>query len=195
MSAHPSRLRRTVTMSPMLEPDELEEGPPMTMLMIVRDRVALRAAAGYLSYRRGRDSDAGLCGEVLGVWQRPELDVGIPIWKGFDDAPRARREGGAVRLRQSFTMAGMWSLCWLDGAGLREGESRQARRLAVLAHLVERVTGVTLLREDGPFVPVFDESEPCGELLEVLRARHPRLVSSRYLRADHLAAAQAQVIA
>lgn len=193
MSAQPSRLRRTLALSPMHD-DDREESPAMTMLMIVRDPVALRAAAGYLAHRRRYDSDAGLSGEVLGVWQRPELDAGLPIWKGFDDSPRARPEAGRVGLRQSFTMAGMWSLCWLDGAALREVEGRQARRLAVLKHLVERATGLTPLRKDAPFVPVFDEGEPGAELLEALRARHPRLVSSRFLRADFVAVGQAQVM-
>ncbi|MEZ4393329.1 MAG: hypothetical protein R3A48_19765 [Polyangiales bacterium] len=193
MNAHPSRLRRTIALRPAR--DEREECPPMTMLIVVRDPVALRAAAAYLAHRRGYDSDAGLSGEVLGVWQRPRLDAGLPLWRGYDGPGEAPRGGATVGLRQSFTMAAMWSLCWLDGAPLREVEGRQARRLAVLEHLIERVTGVTPLRQSGPFVPVFDEDEPCEELLEALRARHPRLVSSYSLRADLAGAGQAQEIA
>ena len=115
----------------------------MSALLLVRSsddmRSAVKAVNEFLVYRRQhlgtpRDTD-----QVLGTWIRRDLDAGLPTWPCFDAVPgktdKAPVERGqtapgcgsgeaAVGIRESFSLSGIWTLCWIDGLPMREARSR-----------------------------------------------------------------------
>lgn len=177
----------------------------MTMLLFIRSpgdvRSAVSAVSEVLVYRQRHLPQRGTGDEVLGVLLRAELDAGLPRWPSFDGEcvggvpPYAHAmEGSSTRLpsagdfgiRESLSISGLWSLCWIDGTTIQEAKDCSERRARILEVLVPYAT----YGDDngsGGFFPVFDASESSdaiGVTLRALRRRYPRVVAGAWFVHD-----------
>lgn len=178
----------------------------MSALLLLRSsddmRSAVEAVSEFLVYQRQRLGMPRDTDQVLGIWIRPNLDVGLPTWPCFDAVPakndKAPVKGGqtapgcgsgkaAVGIRDSFSLSGIWTLCWIDGLPLRQARSRvECRRRMLDLFLIGASAGQSVTKSRA-FFPVFDASEvsDSGDLfLRELRARYPELVGDRWFIDD-----------
>jgi hypothetical protein len=176
----------------------------MSLLLIVRSaddvRSAVEAANEFLVHLRRRFPEPREVDEVLGLWLRRELDADLPAWLWLDrerglgmrvDAPAGETPGQGPReadvgVRESFSLSGLWSLCWIDGTLLRESKSPEERRRRILDALV-RDAAAEAASQPGAFFPVFEATEPLDlvdENLRQLRDRYPHLVGGRWFVDD-----------
>ena len=166
----------------------------MSMLILVRSADDLGSTVEmvneFLTYRRRHVSEAREGDEVLGIWARRELELNLPVWLSVDRDLGARVQlegrsgnGGATRgldeaavgIRESFSLSGRWSLCWIDGTLLREAASAKERRTRILDALMTDVEP-----QEGAFFPVFEAaktSNAVAGVLKELRARYPNLIA------------------
>lgn len=165
----------------------------MSMLLLIRSadgiRSAVEAASELLLYRRRAFAEPREADEVLGIWLRPQLDADLPTW--FRDGGELgagarigvqRPTEATVGVRESFSLSGLWSLCWIDGTVLREAKSANERRNRIVGALVSAAE-----RQPGAFLPVFHETESTqtiGAMLQDLRVRHPDLIPENWFL-DH----------
>lgn len=157
---------------------------------------AIEGANEFLAYRRRYFPEPREGDEVLGIWLRRELDADLPVWLSLGaigacarlegkcgEAPLARgltEEAGGIR--ESFSLSGLWSLCWMDGPCLREAQSARQRRNRILDALVKDAA-----MEPGAFLPIFDATETSDAveaMLKELRAQHPELISATWFIGD-----------
>ena len=146
----------------------------MTTLLLVRGwadvRLATKQVNEFLALRRSRNGGRG-DGKVIAVWVRSQLDVGLPTIAGF-------------WIRESLSLGGIWTLCWLDGPLLASAQSSGARRDAILQVLVDASASIDTR---GLFFPVFDRDESTESVwAEVLglKARYPGVIGSVSFRHD-----------
>lgn len=173
----------------------------MSMLLMVRSaddvRLAVEAANKFLVYRRRHFPVPREVDEVLGIWLRRELDADLPAWlwinrelgagvqlDGSDgeDVLAPRLAATAVGIRESFSLSGLWSLCWIDGTFLEKAKTARERRNQILESLVKEGA-----RGAGEFFPVFDATETSDSIeatLQALRAEHPSLISKTWFSDD-----------
>ncbi len=101
---------------------------------------------------------------MLGVWVREHVDAGLP--------ERPARKMGIV-LRESVSLAGIWSLCWFAGVEALGGTADADRRWILL----DVLTGGCAAGRDL-FLPVLTPAEARQDetgLLDGLRRRYPAL--------------------
>jgi len=141
---------------------------------------AIAGANELLRYRRRGASPTR--DELLGVWLRRELDADLPVWRSLNPATaKLDRADRAVGVRESFSLSGIWSICWIDGELLSDCETAKERRHRVVdTWVLVKAACVDSTRGNlGVFLPVFDgaqDSESIEEALTELRAQ--RLDSS-----------------
>ncbi|GAB3767835.1 hypothetical protein [Microlunatus parietis] len=169
----------------------------MSMLLLVRSlddvRSAVKDVGGYLVHHRRQFGDPPQPSPLVGLWIRPELDAGLPALlpcspSGSDSGRSADgasaqtpADEAPVGIRMSFSLAGIWTLCWMDGPLLREAQDAHEYRHRILDGFVAGVVPETA--PAGAFVPVFDPADASGVVearLSALRARHPRLVAEHW---------------
>jgi len=178
----------------------------MSALLLVRSsddiRSAVKTVSEFLVYRRHRLGTLRDADEVLGIWIRGDLDAGLPTWPCVDAVPgktdKAPIQNGqtapgcssgetAVSIRESFSLSGIWTLCWIDGLSMREALSRAERRRQMLdSFLIGRCPAHSVARL-RPFFPVFGASEvgDSGDAaLRELQARYPEFVADRWFIDD-----------
>lgn len=170
----------------------------MVALLLVRSITdapfAVRAVHEFLAYRR---SGSGLeqDDEILAVCLKGDLDAGLPIWHLADhelgQTPvRVCATRGAVAgvgIRESFSLSGIWAVCWVDGPLLRTARNSAARREALLRMLVDAPFPLGSSAESGVVFPVFGADVECVEAeVRALKARYPRLIGSRWYRDDRM---------
>lgn len=178
----------------------------MTMLLLIRSaddmRSAIKAANEFLLHRRQRfarnreEED-----RILGIWLRGEVDAELPAWSGgdhelgkgpsaedTDESSESNPPMSDVRLgiRESFSLSGIWALCWVDGSSLRSARDPAERR-RVLLHSLVGVYSAPLSRETGVFFPVFHAGESVERIeatMNEFRDRHPNLVAAKWFIDD-----------
>ena len=165
----------------------------MVALLLIRSAtdipVAVAAVNEFLAYRRSRNGSVR-DDEILAVCLRGDLDAGLPICHAAEEPPAASGAvppGGGLGIRESFSVSGIWSLCWVDG-GLLHVDA-DARRDAILRMLVESPSPPGPLLEPGVAFPVFGASEPvaCVEAeVRTLKARYPRFMGASWYCDDEI---------
>lgn len=150
------------------------------VLLIQNPDVAARAfdaVSEFLVYRRRLPAASG-GEEILGIWV--SSGAGEPWPPGLPDGG-GTAGSDPLRIRESCSLAGVWTLCWLEGPALGEVGDSGARRLAVLDALAGSVSAAA--GPAGAFVPVFGEAESpdaIGAALDALRDRYPGLIDGRW---------------
>lgn len=144
----------------------------MSMLLSIRGtdyiRRGVAAANEFLAYRRRCSPQAQAVDEVLGIRLRSELDGDLAAY--------------GVLVRESFSVSGLWSLCWMDDAFIRTAKTARLRRRQLVDALVK---GDAL--QPRAFLPVFDASgtiEAAKAMLRELRAEYPEVVSTTWFLDD-----------
>lgn len=147
----------------------------MAILLFVRNwadvRFATEQVDEFFAFRRSRDGEGG-GGKILAVWVRSQLEADLASVNS--EAP----EGGGLWIRESISLAGIWTLCWLDGPLLVRAQSFRDKRDRILEVLVNASSD---LGPPGLFFPVFDRDEsPESVAAEVLslKARYPGVIGS-----------------
>jgi hypothetical protein len=156
--------------------------------------VATEQVNEFFTFRRA-SKDGGDGGEVLAVWVSNRLDAGLPTWetvhgalesttKDFPAPTPGIPEPGGLWIRESISLAGKWTLCWLDGPLLMRTQNLMETRAAILTFIVNSSTG---LGSPGLFCPVFDRNESpesvAGEILR-LKTRYPGVIGLVAFRRD-----------
>ncbi|USY19852.1 hypothetical protein NE857_32275 [Nocardiopsis exhalans] len=156
----------------------------MNMLLLVRSvddvRSAVENVSDYLVNHRRQFGDEPGSNRLLGVWIRPELEAGLPVSyaEDTDAAPSQSHTGKAVWIERSFSLAGIWTLCWMDGPALRETPDPFEWQNRILDSLVAGP-----VPEPGSpevFVPVFAEGDAVETSMTALRARQPHLITEHW---------------
>lgn len=178
----------------------------MNIILLIRnaDAVlsAITGANRFLHCRRQRMADPHEGGEVLGIWLKSNLDEGLPpvhfgddpfqpdIWsdsrRGWTDCAPNPAEA-PVGLEWSFTHAGLWSLCWMDGLHLRGTLGSEERRRKILDALLSPGFAPRSSRKASLFFPVFGASEAIGSIeatMRNLQDDYPRLISGTWFFDD-----------
>ncbi len=178
----------------------------MSMLLLVRSaddvRAAVKAASEFLVYRRRRFEEPRETDEVLGIWLRRELDAGLPAWLWFDRELGARvrvdslpgetasrldpREAG-VAILESFSLSGLWTLCWIDVTLMQHASSPAERRRRILDAVLITASASQSPCEPGTFFPVFganDASDSIGATMRELQDHYPKLIGGTWLVDD-----------
>lgn len=149
----------------------------MHTLLLIRNAddvpAAVDAASELRALQRRRSAERDRVDEVLGVWIRAELDVGLPVWLG--------PEGGESELgvRHSLSLGGRWSLCAVDGPLLRAVSGGEARRQVIVDSLVAGVAQAPA----AAFFPVFAAGHPTASAMAAVRGlqrRHPGVVGKAW---------------
>lgn len=178
----------------------------MSILLLVRIaddmRSAVKAAGEFLVYRRQRIAVPCETDEVLGIWLRRELDTGLPIWPSADHelgagvsvnsptdegASELGPKEAVVGIRASFSLSGLWTLCWIDGAPLREAHSSEERRRRILDAFASKTSDLQSTTGPGIFFPVFDVTETSDSIdatMQELQDSYPQLISGTWFVAD-----------
>lgn len=178
----------------------------MSMLLLVQSaddvRSAVKAAGEFLVYRRQRIAAPRETDEVLGIWLRRELDAGLPTWPSFDDrelgasvpvdsqagelacGPRAGE--AAVGIRESFSLSGIWTLCWMDGTRLREARSSAERRCKILDLFLSKASSSKSSTGSKMFFPVFaaEASASIEATMRQLQNDYPQLIGGTWFIDD-----------
>jgi len=164
--------------------------PFASAVLVVRsadDLVSAIAGANELLRYRRRDVFLNR-DEILGVWLRRELDTDLPVWPTLTPATSTLdRADGAVGIRESFSLSGIWSMCWIDGTLWSTCDNAKERRGRIVDTLVRAACGEPTKGTLGPFLPVFDrtqDSEPIEATLTKLRARFSALIGETWLLDD-----------
>ena len=155
----------------------------MSMLLLIRsaDEVhsAVETASEFLVYRRkpfaAREAD-----DVLGIWLRRELDADVPTSKV------SLGESG-VGIRESFSLSGLWTLCWIDGTRLSTAHSATERRRTILDSLLGTASASRSSSTTETFFPVFAAVDAVGSIkatLSELEDRYPQLLGGTWFLDD-----------
>jgi len=169
---------------------------PASMLLLIRcpEEVwsAVHAVSEFLLRRRRLFAESEVCDELLGICARRELETDLPGWASFDAYPEPRfgvnafqgsvsevLEESIFGIRESLSLSGLWTLCWIDGKPLREAYEAKARRRMIL----DLVCGVGRLPmhscESEVFFPVFAAGETLDavhDALHEIRRHHPGIL-------------------
>lgn len=124
-------------------------------------------ASQFLAHRRRRFPESAAVDQVLGIRVGHELDADL-----------SRLADAGMWVRESFGISGLWSLCWIDGALMREARNATQRRARLVGALVE----IGAMRP-RTFLPVFDAGETIEgieNMLQGLRAAYPDVVSTTW---------------
>ena len=171
----------------------------MSLLLLIRSaddlRSAVEAASEFLVYRRQRFAKAREADEVLGIWLRRELDADLPAWLDRDrgaglsiDVPRDTSkvsvEESGVGIRESFSLSGLWTLCWVDGTFLSTAHSAAERRRIILDSLLGTASASRSSSATEKFFPVFaagDSVESIKATMSELAERYPQISGTWFL--------------
>ncbi len=178
----------------------------MSMLLLIRSaddvRSAVKAASEFLVYRRRHFAEPRETDEILGIWLRLELDADLPAWLWFDrelgagvrvdSLPREPASGlgsreAAVGVLESFSLSGLWTLCWIDGTLLREAQSSTERRRRILDAVSSTASASQSPCEPGRFFPVFaasDASNSIDATMRELQDHYPKLIGGTWFIDD-----------
>lgn len=136
---------------------------------------SIEAVNRLLSHRRacGSAGDA-----LLGVVVRAGVDAGVMIRPLTSAGPA----NDAVKLRESVSLAGIWSLWWFEISSLNEIDRCERRK-----HLLDTLVRSDQADSDGPrgrpmFIPVLTARETTrgsAVLLDDLQERYPTLTIAR----------------
>jgi len=144
-------------------------------LLFVRSQgdldLALEQVNGLLAMRRQRSCPQSE-DEVLAVCFRQDLDFGLPTCSEI-----------ALTIQNSFSMAGVWTLTWLSGPGLRGARDRVEKQAAIFQAFGE-LSEPELV---GSFCPVFEwDQAPESATVDMKRfsGRYPLLVGPIGFRQD-----------
>ncbi len=168
----------------------------MSMLLVIRSvrhvKSAVEQASDYLIHYRRYACDPCQRDTLLGIWIRRRIDADLPmlLFRGervqgdgrpVDDPREDYSPEAPVGVRTSWSLSGLWSLCWLDGPALRENPSPHQRRRQVLDHLVQGAQRTA--RTPGAFRPVFDHTDAhdiVNANLAELRSRYAHLIAAHW---------------
>jgi len=177
----------------------------MGMLLLIRSaddvRSAVKAASEFLVYRRRRSAEPREADELLGVWLRRELDADLPTWLWFDrelgagmssdvpeDASKVGLGESGVGIRESFSLSGLWTLCWIDGTLLRTAHAHSAaERRIVLDSILGAASASRSSSATETFFPVFaaaDAVESIKATMSDLEDRYPRMIGGTWFLDD-----------
>jgi hypothetical protein len=176
----------------------------MSMLLLIRSaddvRSAVKAASEFLVYRRRRLAESREADELLGVWLRRELDVDLPSWLWFDrelgagmsiDVPKDASKVGlgesGVGIRESFSLPGLWALCWIDGTLVSTAHSATERRRIILDSLSGTASASRSSSATARFFPVFaadDALESIKATMSDLEDRYPHMIGATWFLDD-----------
>ena len=176
----------------------------MSMLLLVRSaddvRSAVEAANEFLGYQRQRIAEAREADEILGIWLRRELDVDLPAWLWLDrdrgagmsidvpgDASKISPGEVGVGIRESFSLSGLWTLCWIDGTLLSTAHSATERRRTILDSLLAAASASRPSSATETFFPVFaatDAVESIKATMSELEDRYPQMIGGTWFLDD-----------
>jgi hypothetical protein len=153
----------------------------MVQILLVRSmaeiHTATKAASEFLVYRRllsQPEQDDG----VLAIWVKSDLDAGLPT---------CLPPNHGLGIYESFSLAGIWTLCWIDGTLMLGARSSAERRDAILCTLVQAQLSSRASSEPSGFFPVFDSNESVEVIkaeVRSLRAKYPQHIGRRWYRDD-----------
>ena len=178
----------------------------MSMLLLIRSaddvRAAVETASEFLVYRRQRFAGAREADEVLGIWLRRELDADLPAWPWFDrelgagvaidvpgDTCRVSPGESGVGIRESFSLSGLWTLCWIDGTLLSTAHNATERRRTILDSLLGTASASRSSSATETFFPVFaaaDAVESIKATMSEVEDRYPQMIGATWFVDDRV---------
>ena len=92
-----------------------------------------------------------------------------------------------VGIRESFSLSGLWTLCWIDGTLLRTANSATERRRTIFDSLVGAASASRSVGATESFFPVFvavDAVESIKATMSELEDRYPQLIGETWFVDD-----------
>ncbi len=107
----------------------------------------------------------------------------LPKESAFRLGPRE----AAVGILESFSLSGLWTLCWIDGTLLQQAPSPSERRRRILDAVLITASASQSPCEPGTFFPVFgasDASDSIGATMRELQDHYPKLIGGTWFVDD-----------
>lgn len=152
----------------------------MATLLFVRSiadiHSALIAVNDFLACRKSYDCPLP-DEEMLGVCIRTGLDTNLPGLLHANNSFRESTDSNQathliepeIGIRESISLSGLWSLCWLDGPLFRQAGSASEQRKLILQALVNTSSAFGSSQQPVLFLPVFNKNESAEEIATEVR--------------------------
>jgi len=163
----------------------------MALLLFVRsiDDVmpAVDAASEFLAYKQNlegnRQSD-----DLLAIWIDDDLEAALPEWSVSRLGTLSERPTPTpVSLRQSSSLSGIWTLCWIDISPPESEHGGKSPREALIGTLAKILSARCSSTGTGPLFPVFGVSDPIEGIetsIANLKARYPSIIGATWFIHD-----------
>ena len=163
----------------------------MALLLFVRsiDDVmpAVEAASEFLAYKQNlegnRQSD-----DLLAIWIDDDLEAALPAWSVSRLGTSSERPTTTpISLRQSFSLSGIWTLCWIDISPSESEHGEKSPREALIGTLAKILSAHCSSTGTGPLFPVFGVSDPIESIetsIANLKARYPSIIGAKWFIHD-----------
>ena len=90
-------------------------------------------------------------------------------------------------IRESFSLSGLWTLCWIDGTLLRTAHSATERRRTIFDSLLGTASASRSSSATETFFPVFaaaDAVESIKATMSELEDRYPQMIGGTWFLDD-----------
>jgi hypothetical protein len=163
----------------------------MALLLFVRsiDDVmpAVEAASELLAYKQNlegnRQSD-----DLLAIWIDDDLEAALPAWSVSRLGTSSERPTTTpISLRQSFSLSGIWTLCWIDISPSESEHGEKSPREALIGTLAKILSAHCSSTGTGPLFPVFGVSDPIESIetsIANLKTRYPSIIGAKWFIHD-----------
>jgi hypothetical protein len=163
----------------------------MALLLFVRamDDVmpAVEAASEFLSHRQQQLEGSRQSDDLLGIWIDRDLEAALPASSIPSLHSSSERPTTTVRLDNSVSLSGIWTLCWID---LSTPESRlggNSPREVLIGAVAEVFSERHSSTGAGLLLPVFGAGDPTEGIdasIADLKSRYPGLIGTAWFIHD-----------
>ena len=133
--------------------------------------------------RGNRQSD-----DLLAIWIDDDLEAALPAWSVSRLGTSSERPTTTpISLRQSFSLSGIWTLCWIDISPSESEHGGKSPREALIGTLATILSAHCSSTGTGSLFPVFGVSDPIESIETSIanpKARYPSIIGATWFIHD-----------
>ena len=164
----------------------------MALLLFVRsiDDVmpAVEAASEFLAYKQQHLEGSRQSDDLLAIWIDHDLEAALPAWSVSRLGTSSERPTPTpFSLRQSFSLSGIWTPCWIDISPSKSELGGKSPREALIGTLAKILSAHCSSTGPGLLFPVFGASDPTEGIetsIANLKARYPSIIGATWFVHD-----------
>jgi len=137
----------------------------------------------HLAIGGSRQSD-----DLLAIWIDHDLEAALPAWSVSRLGTSSERPTPTpFSLRQSFSLSGIWTPCWIDISPSKSELGGKSPREALIGTLAKILSARCSSTGPGLLFPVFGASDPTEGIetsIANLKARYPSIIGATWFVHD-----------